>query len=219
MSRYGCESANIDLPKKVVRFLRTQKLTNPIVVPCRQNGLTSSGTRNECHQNVTRLVVAFGGKALRGYAISVRKDRQPFGLKLKGQPYLDIIFHSVWITPEGKAVDVTTYGSGKKESIIFIPLGEYELDTPDVDGTDAELSFTYKKKKGFAVKGISGSVGVPYKEININRLLHGKIWWKKSKVTPEDIKRNIDYSISNGGFSKPSSVTGKYIDEITEIAA
>ena len=75
MKKYGCESPtrNSSIPKSVLRFLRKHGIKDPIIVPKRKNGLTSSGEYNECHQNVWELVKTFGGKQLQGYMVELER--------------------------------------------------------------------------------------------------------------------------------------------------
>ena len=70
-----------------------------IKVPQRKRGLTSSGKERNCHPNVQLLVDTYGGKRMVGYEVSMNK--------FCDIRFFDILFHSVWMTPENKLVDVT----------------------------------------------------------------------------------------------------------------
>ena len=70
-----------------------------IKVPQRKRGLTSSGKERNCHPNVQLLVDTYGGKRMVGYEVIVNRYRH---IRL-----IDLRFHSVWLTPENKLVDVT----------------------------------------------------------------------------------------------------------------
>ena len=70
-----------------------------IKVPQRKRGLTSSGKIRHCHPNFQLLVDTFGGKRMVGYQVIVNRYRH---IRL-----IDLRFHSVWMTPENKLVDVT----------------------------------------------------------------------------------------------------------------
>jgi len=114
--------------KKIMRkyesIFRRFKMQPPIKVPVRLNGKTGRGVFKGCHSNVATLVERIGGKAVRGYMLS----------RIVNQPMTAFIWHSVWQTPEGKLVDVTT--SSTKEyrdisEITFIPVVTFDPSKKD----------------------------------------------------------------------------------------
>ena len=118
---YKCE-----IEKSVPQFVRSLVdkigLGEMIRVPIQEKGLTGSGKPKECHQNVLGIVKRFRGKVLRGYFVGKNGD------------VVVLLYHSVWITPEGKCKDITNnyddrdsmdedciIRKGDKEYILFIP--------------------------------------------------------------------------------------------------
>ena len=112
---------NQDLHPKKQKMLKQLGLPMPIRVPIRMRGLSSKGTSRFCHNNVTNMVDRYGGKRLVGHTIESYK----WGL--------EVLDHSVWITPEHKVVCITK-GNYSKEIVdngyvVFLPR---EIDqTPD----------------------------------------------------------------------------------------
>jgi hypothetical protein len=101
------------------------KLPNPIEVECRRVGLKSKGVANECHNNVVKMVYAYGGSVLTGLAI----DEMP---RLGMRRYYG---HSVWLTPEGRAVCLTL--GHLDEDIMFVPLFIHnQKDVQEMYGND-----------------------------------------------------------------------------------
>ena len=124
---YGCDIEK-SVPQYVIRFVNRIGLGEMIRVPIRTKGLTGSGMTRECHRNVIGIVKRFGGQRLNGYCVSMYKNGD-----------VTLLYHSVWITPEGKCVDITNnyndpvrreeetedslIRKGDKEYILFLPFG------------------------------------------------------------------------------------------------
>ena len=98
-------------------FAKHHKLPRPISVPIRTSGLSSKGTKSMCHSNAFRMAYRYGGSVLSGLYVVAAHTRN---VKI-----LD--HHSVWITPERKAVCLTL--SGLYENIDFIPLWEHDYES------------------------------------------------------------------------------------------
>ena len=112
--KFGCADARADLPAYVHQFLaNTALLQNVIGVPIRRNCFSASGQKLECHSNVLNLVHVYGGSRIGGFAVVVNDE--------DNSTYFQS--HSVWCTPEGKAVCVTAanYPMGLTH-VPFIPL-------------------------------------------------------------------------------------------------
>jgi len=235
---YGC-----DIEKSVPQFLR--RFVDKILgleemkrVPIRTKGLTGSGKKNECHQNVLGLVKRFGGQQLRGYMVNMFEYH-----------HISLVFHTVWITPEGKCVDVTSNSfeniyplttvrnssnqivrtikknvdtvirKGDKEYILFIPLGLGFIEEMGVHVYDVQIS-RFWETEGFIVKlqeeKMRGNEKTNLK-IPINRLdkfqkKFGCIdtHYEKKNTTTKKMKELVDH----GGFSQKSLVSGKSWDEL-----
>ena len=66
----------------------------------RLKGVTGSGEKNNCFENVEKLVDRIGGEAVYGWKLFKNKTLTKNGI-------YNFAFHSIWKTPEGKYVDVT----------------------------------------------------------------------------------------------------------------
>lgn len=112
--KFSCEiSKDVTLKS----FARHHKLSCPINVPVRTSGLSSNGTKSMCHANALRMAYRYGGSVLSGLYVG----------NAPTQNVKVLYSHSVWITPEGKAVCLTL--SGLYENIDFIPLWEHDHET------------------------------------------------------------------------------------------
>ena len=104
---------NQDLHPKKQKMLKQLGLPISIRVPIRMRGLSSTGTPSLCHNNVTKMVKRYGGKRLVGHTIESHKGG------------LEVLDHSVWITPENKIVCITKGNYSKeivdKGYVIFLP--------------------------------------------------------------------------------------------------
>lgn len=108
---FYCESAINELPTYMKQWIKKTIKKLPINVPIRRNCMTGSGVNRECHFNSRALKRIYGGGVLTGFLIQQTFD----GYALTS--------HSVWVTPEGKAVDVTAHNYSKLNThVIFIPL-------------------------------------------------------------------------------------------------
>ena len=105
MKNYGCEKAiNCELPRWVRKVIKKMKMNDPLIVPIRQSGMTSTGKEMFCHSNVDVLVREYGGERMLGYMV-----HKPLEMNrdVITEDIACLVPHSVWITPEGKMVDVT----------------------------------------------------------------------------------------------------------------
>lgn len=190
---YGCEVVKQkDLPKFVNSFVSKSGLNRVIKVPTRIRGLTSSGKVRHCHPNVELLVDNFGGKRMVGYEVSMNK--------IKHIEFYYLTFHSVWVTPENKLVDVT-----KKDipSILhgdeiqyFIP-----VSTDDILLKDIRSNSVYDKNL-YEI----GLFPEPLVKTRKKPFLEDLLVIEKRM---EDMNGK-DWKIG-GSFSEPSISTGKYL--------
>ena len=144
---FGCDIEK-SIPQFVRRFVDKIGLGEMIRVPIRTKGLTGSGEKLKCHHNVIGLVKRFGGKRLQGFALIKQKNNTVF-----------LQNHSVWITPEGKCVDVTNnYDNredfsedcivriGNKEHIHFLPVGLGMIEELGVKFNSCYIKKNWDKK-------------------------------------------------------------------------
>jgi len=214
---YGCDIEK-SVPQYVRRFVDKMGLGEMIRVPIRTKGLTGSGTRKKCHSNVLGIVKRFEGQILRGYSVNVFKTG-----------YVSLLYHSVWITPEGKSVCITNnydnkdlqtedciIRKGDKEYMLFLPFGLGLID--DMGFNVNQILFNQDWETiGMSVKGQNDLLDMNHVPINCfdefqkRKGFIEKIGSKKSLV---DLKESVEIS----GFSQKSLGSGKSWDELkTEI--
>ena len=114
---FGCEPSK---KEHLVRFANSQGLPDPIKVPIRRSGVSGSGDPHQCHTNSLLMADRYGGRVLVGLGFS---SEHPNSIVVVG--------HSVWISPEGKAVCLTLNSSNPQirvANVDFIPLWVYDED-------------------------------------------------------------------------------------------
>jgi len=190
---YGCEVVNENiLPKFVNSFVSTSGLNRVIKVPQRKRGLTSSGKERHCHPNVQLLVDTYGGKRMVGYEVIVNR--------LCHIRLTDLRFHSVWLTPENKLVDVTKKDeqdySFCNETQYFIPVSTDDILLKDVQQDTTNGKNLYE----------IGLFPEPMRETTKKPSLEDLLVTEKSM---EDMGGK-DWRMG-GSFSQPSISTGKYL--------
>ena len=190
---YGCEVVKEKyLPKFVNSFVSTSGLNRVIKVPQRKRGLTSSGKEHHCHPNVQLLVDTYGGKRMVGYEVIVNRYRH---IRLT-----DLRFHSVWLTPENKLVDVTK--KDEQEYLFcngiqyFIPVSTDDILLKDVQQDTTNGKNLYE----------IGLFPEPMRETTKKPSLEDLLVTEKSM---EDMGGK-DWRMG-GSFSQPSISTGKYL--------
>jgi len=215
---YKCE-----IEKSVPQFVRSLVdkigLGEMIRVPIQEKGLTGSGKPKECHQNVLGIVKRFRGKVLRGYFVGKNGD------------VVVLLYHSVWITPEGKCKDITNnyddrdsmdedciIRKGDKEYILFLPVGLGLIEELGVC-VNSILFDSDWETNGVIIRTLSTEKFYP---IPINLFdpflkkygLIGKGIIKTGRISIKWLKELVDC----GGFSQKSLGSGKSWDELkTEI--
>ena len=234
---YGCDIEKSVLPY-VHRFVDRIGLGEMIRVPIRTKGLTGSGKKNECHQNVLGLVKRYGGQQLRGYLVNMFENH-----------LISLVSHTVWITPERKSVDVTSNSyeninplftlknssnqivgtikksedtvirKGDKEYVLFIPIGLGFIEEMGVRVYDVQIS-RFWETKGFIVKlqeekmrgNERTNLNIPINRLDKFQKKFGCIdtHYEKKNTSTKKMKELVDH----GGFSQKSLVSGKSWDEL-----
>ena len=184
--------------RQVFAFLNIFKMYN---VEIRKNGLTGSGKLGECHTNVTKLVLLYGGEKVHGIAITVADD------------FISFSYHSVWQTPENELVDVTWAKETDKllsvDSFYFVPTDYMPSFDIVVKRTSNEIllldRYNFRtvfdlvpiRKKVLRNKRFTNTFFTPFKPLeDVTRLLQF------------DDMRTLD------SFTEPSSATGKHFRDI-----
>ena len=119
---FRCKSGRKMIHRGLAKIIRKRVGSSILRVSRRKNGLTSSGKTLRCHGNVERLVEIYGGRRQSGYEIQMNYGTN----ERKKLKTVRLSFHSVWITPEGRAVDVTKKSAAESYSvdeseILFFP--------------------------------------------------------------------------------------------------
>ena len=215
--KYGCHIADSTLKTSVKKWLKKNHYQNTLNVPIRRNCMTGSGVENECHRNVDNLVIAYGGKRLVGYAVhEIKLDRIDLTL---------FCSHSVWLTPEVNAVDVTAHNySDPLDYSVFLPLmsskdiisGFYDFALPN-QNTHEEVWIDYGGSE-FNEK-ICSTTGLALVRLGNYKtfvVLPSSKFHRKILVWRSELLRgkNLIQDLQKGGFKDPSTSTGKPWDEI-----
>jgi hypothetical protein len=194
---YNCEVVkNLNLTVKN-KLNRSGIGSFVIKVPVRKNGMTGSGFKKECHANSELLVKKYGGKVLRGYLLLLLKDN-----------IFSLVFHSIWITPEGFAVDVTANNfADTPDFVYFIPL--CLIDKNKKVGTDITTHTSimiFEKTFRISEEKDSNAYFESIYNFKIEKLMKTYI------VEVSDTFQNNEYLNLikvQGGFRNVSTATGK----------
>jgi hypothetical protein len=213
---YGCEVTHIKFPLSTQLWLQKYGFTKPIQVPVRRKCMTGSGIAQQCHSNVLQLVEIYGGYRLGGYIVDIDEDED-------GNEFTFFVSHSVWVTPEGKAVDVTAHNFTEEDVVFFIP--KYK----ESSYKNALLDFVLPKhfiKDGVLINvadekndEIAAENGLDVIQLEENltfvRLPSSKFNYKLIHQSI-DQKSNFDWKsdLPDGGFTQNSKWSKKSWDEI-----
>lgn len=206
MDKYGCvENTNL-LPKQFLPFLNQLQLSKMYMVSHRGWGtLTGSGISGFCHDNAIRLCFMFGGKQMVGYWVSCFNRNAP-------DEFWVFTFHSVWITPEGKMVNPTRMNSSHR-NVGFLPLQIQFPPTQYPENLVWINAWKYANrivvsKNNFETEGIEFEGNDGSRVIPCDETLNTPDFYE---YEPSGF---YDPSLLRGGFTKPSTATGKTADEI-----
>jgi hypothetical protein len=177
--KFGCEISKKFFPQKIEKARKKLRLPRVLKVPRPQKGMTSSGISGWCHSNVGKLVKVIGGQQLLGYAV----EMLPSGNAI-------FIYHSVWITPEGKLRDVTRQRYEEKYSC-FIPITVW-------------TGSKWVSGENFLITNRGKMVLLGEKWKSSPKRVHSRY------SNPPIVQYESDTCNSRGGFSDPSLFTGKY---------
>lgn len=222
---FGCEILTDYISKDKVRAFEKLDLgTRVLKVKRRSSGLTGSGVANRCHQNVGLLVENFGGRHIMGFAL------------LHFGSGIGAVWHSVWVTPEGVAVDPTLHANemetllaGEEKNEItytdFIPVTE-RSDYVDVYGENFLVMNDVKTSGVIVIRNKTEATPTLERvQRNVEKRIPLKDFTKQSiyevitkmflnKVgRGEDIREKYVRSLEQegGGFLRPSPYTNKHL--------
>jgi hypothetical protein len=249
---YGCKRATKRIHKKFLPFMKKLGIRDVYEVPIRKNGMTSSGHMNRCHTNVCKLQVTYGGKVASGFLLHKEKvvqltpaQHEHYSQEQKSFASVEWICipHSVWMTPEGKLVNVTQDRPelGDRTSVLFAP-----LHFTDARKEYWQLLAEYYIPKNYRKNGVwvvTSSFSKEKAEEIANKYPAGRVVISQSAVLPDTTRTKFladpdtlieeinsfivssdqgrfldadDFDLDNliGGFTEPSTATGKSWDEI-----
>ena len=193
---YGCEIVKEELPLYVKKIISKMGLPNPIKVPIRKRGMTSSGMEYNCHSNVVTIISVYGGKRMIGYNIGEKEGR------------MNLMSHSLWITPENELVDVTKkhkeqnlwkINKGDLDFQYFIPLLELKLNEEKEFGFDSVT--IHKKYKRYGYKIVSVEKDDWEKGKNLFPNLKDLFREKKVYFEKELVDRGLDLVEDDGSIT------------------
>ena len=208
------------LPTFAKRFLQKQKLPIPYLRPVRRNCLSGSGKEQECHANCYALSKQFGGEPVNGISISLfMEDEKPKNIYLTD--------HTVWKTPENKLVDVTAHNFSDKNLVIFAPISslfDKKFAFPSVEVRSDYLKrgvlMDFRSLKANAIIASMMKVEEIFESPEKSALvipssrMESGLFRLIENVCDDDYFAELEMSAD---FSLPSTATGKYWNEITEI--
>lgn len=197
-----------------------------IQVEVRHKGMTGSGYQSECHDNVCALVQVYGGHRVGGFIVS---DDTHIG----DERCLELVYHSIWLTPEGQLVDVTANNFTDESHVNFMPVVVDELVSVQFDdvyiqsrGVLASIQRDDKQSSDFAKKHHFKTIGLsdPLDAANILKVL-ALIPFEKfelSMISDDLSSQETQIALREevfelGGFRDPSSATGRKFDEIVSL--
>lgn len=200
---FGCEVDLNYIPKKYKRAFEKLNLPMRVIkVPHRTKGMTSSGITGRCHCNVGLLVSTYGGKHIKGYALDYSDG------------ILELYWHSVWLTPEGKLVEVTGSNFDFNDFTHFIPCSEEFADPSFVcESDDLRIHEDYKLP-GMLVEisrkedDVTTRELIPFKGLSLAKLMYA------CNVIPqrkEELKQGLAKENQLGGFIEGSLATGRFL--------
>lgn len=193
---YGCEIVKEELPLYMKKIISKMGLPNPIKVPIRKRGMTSSGMEYNCHSNVVTIISVYGGKRMIGYNIGEKEGR------------MNLMSHSLWITPENELVDVTKkhkeqnlwkINKGDLDFQYFIPLLELKLNEEKEFGFDSVT--IHKKYKRYGYKIVSVEKDDWEKGKNLFPNLKDLFREKKVYFEKELVDRGLDLVEDDGSIT------------------
>jgi len=186
--------------RRTWNFCKSMGITQVMDVPIRKKGMTGSGKEGKCHSNTMLLATNYGGSVVLGYCVSFEDD------------FIRFYTHSVWKTPEGNVVDVT-YHQQDEDTISFAPLVEYTPRT-GIYRPQPDILFTREGKVYVLSEDEEEVTHIPNR-----RLKTGRKTMRDAFIpfTPFIEKYDGEWEefiapLHDGGFTKPSLVTGKYFE-------
>jgi hypothetical protein len=199
---FGCEQITDLIPANQMRvFVRLGLGTRVLKVTKRKKGLTASGQPNQCHANVALLKKRFGGRHIKGYWV----DTCPVIGKTA------LIWHSIWITPEGVAIDPTMTkdeleGAPSRDFTMFIPVAEGGAKTV-VMGRDMIVTRNPKETGVHLMRGFDAHF--EQEVVTIGQLSHKKVYIQ-TQVKDVVTKYNASESTCTW-FATPSTATNEVL--------
>jgi hypothetical protein len=207
-------------------WLRKTFCSEIVKVGVRHEGMTGSGLQSRCHDNVDALVNIYGGSRVGGFLIDDDNE-------IRSERLLRLVYHSVWLTPENRLVDVTANNFTDESHVIFLPVVIDKLTSVQFDdmylerrGVMASIERDPKQTSDFAKAQNYKTIGfhdprhpeeilevlalIPFSEFRLDMVSYDLMPIEGE----EEMKKHVfDYA----GFRNPSSATGRHFDEIVSL--
>jgi hypothetical protein len=219
IDNYGCENITSAMPNAYRKLMKQLDVKSILKVPKRRRGLTSSGKPNHCHGNVRMLVDVFGGCEVYGYSLCAMNTTST---------QVAFIPHSVWMTPEGKLVEViNTKDEDDAKYIwfekiigctVFAPVSKLYGVSP-IGRTDNWSFVVHQNHKECGIFMLTRTGDDFSVEGTMRRFQKGKVvpftkGFRSKNLRKKERFRRTYWDYDWGGFSKPSISTGKTFKEI-----
>jgi hypothetical protein len=155
------------LPDKVIEPLKKFSGNDCYLVKRDVDRKSMLSKQNNCHINVKKYIDKFGGEMLNGWLLCRKEDwYDKMGLWVWH-------YHSVWIKPDGKLVDVTDNRNYKN-----LPLSTFIPDT--IHKVDLENGIAYNTIVVFESQKIASLLQESSGESR--QLLPGTVYWTTNQV-------------------------------------
>jgi hypothetical protein len=207
LNEIGCLPARDHIPSYVKRWIKKHELGVVLLIPKRQNCMTSSGKPTKCHWNVSALTQMYGGLKLRGLSLIVSDN------------FCFFTCHSVWITPENRVVDVTLDNNSGAYTR-FIPFGvsnQYLLSSVMLFNDYARRGVLINFRCKDVMANIRETLNPPVKTVGSSDYI--VIPASKFKKELLQTYQCDEFTLDNDAFRVadfllPSKFTGKYWSQI-----
>ena len=214
---FGNDYITDEFSKDYANWIRETFKSEIVKVPVRHEGMTGSGYSNLCHDNVQLLVNTYGGSSIGGF-IAVNDK------KIRNENTIELIYHSIWMTPENKIVDVTANNFTEDSQINFLPveiedsLGiQFDDIILEKRGVLVQINRNPAATNNFAKGNEFKLIQLGDDPANIYALIpfvDFQIDFICDKFNDEDKNIFLERALKKGGFRNQSSATGKTFKEI-----
>jgi len=214
---FGNDYITDEVSKDYANWIRETFKSEIVKVPVRHEGMTGSGYSNRCHHNVQLLVNTYGGSRIGGFIVVNN-------IKIRNENVIELLYHSIWMTPENKIVDVTANNFTEDSQINFLPVVIEDILGIQFDdiilekrGVLTQINKIPAATNNFAKRNDFKLIQLGDDPENIYALIpfvDFQLDFIFDKFTDDDKKFILERALKEGGFRNQSSATGKTFKEI-----